>query len=183
MSVCFWRKCSPLYTGSFSRDTLGTSQSTSISLLLTMNGVGLPGRLGPNFLADRVTGPLNLIAIFAGVCSIIMYCWIAVHTVAGVWVFAVVYGFCAAGVQSLFPAVVASLTTDPKKAGVRMGMVFSVAGFATLTGSPIAGALVQRGNGSYIYAQVFAATAMGAGCAMVTAARWAKVGRKVRVKV
>jgi MFS family permease len=172
-----------LLIGSFSHDTLHTSQSTSISLLLTMNGVGLPGRLIPNYLADRVTGPLNLIAIFAGVCSVIMYCWIAVDSVTGVWAFAVVYGSCAAGVQSLFPATVASLTTDPKKAGVRMGMVFSVAGFATLTGPPIAGALIQLGKGRYLYAQIFAATAMGAGCAMVGAARWAKVGWTVRAKV
>jgi MFS family permease len=148
-----------------------------------MNGVGLPGRLIPNYLADRLTGPLNLIAIFAGICSLIMYCWMAVHTVPGVWVFAIVYGSCAAGVQSLFPATVASLTTDPKKAGMRMGMVFSVAGFATLTGPPIAGALIQQGKGSYIYAQIFAATAMGAGCVMVGAARWAKVGWALRRKV
>ena len=104
-------------------------------------------------------------------------------SVQGVWAFAVIYGACAAGVQSLFPAVVASLTTDPKKAGVRMGMVFSVAGFATLTGPPLAGALIQKGNGSYLYAQIFAASAMGAGCAMVIAARWAKVGRTIRIKV
>jgi MFS family permease len=155
----------------------------SINLLLTLNGVGLPGRLVPNFLADRVTGPLNLIAIFAGMASVIMYCWTAVDSVPGVWAFAIVYGTCAAGVQSLFPATVASLTTDPKKAGVRMGMVFSVAGFATLTGPPIAGALIQQGHGSYLYAQVFAATAMGAGCAMVTAARWTKVGWTVTIKV
>lgn len=50
-----------------------------------MNGVGLPGRLGPNFLADRVTGPLNLIAIFAGISSLIMYCWTALNSVPGVW--------------------------------------------------------------------------------------------------
>ena len=148
-----------------------------------MNGVGLPGRLAPNFLADRLTGPLNLIAIFAGICSAIMFCWIAVDTVPGVWAFAVVYGSYAAGVQSLFPATVASLTVNPKKAGVRMGMVFSVAGFATLTGPPIAGALIQKGNGSYLYAQIFAATAMGAGCATVGAARWAKVGWKLKMKV
>ena len=148
-----------------------------------MNGVGLPGRLAPNFLADRLTGPLNLIAISAGICSAIMFCWIAVDTVPGVWAFAVAYGSCAAGVQSLFPATVASLTVNPKKAGVRMGMVFSVAGFATLTGPPIAGALIQKGNGSYLYAQIFAATAMGAGCAMVGAARWATVGWKLRMKV
>jgi MFS family permease len=148
-----------------------------------MNGVGLPGRIAPNYLADRLTGPLNLIAIFAGICSVIMFCWVAVGTVPGVWAFAVVYGSCAAGVQSLFPATVASLTINPKKAGVRMGMVFSVAGLATLTGPPIAGALIQKGNGSYLYAQIFAATAMGAGGAMVGAARWAKVGWKLKMKV
>lgn len=49
--------------------------------------------------------------------------------------------------QGLFAAMVASLTDDVKKTGVRMGMIFSVTSLALLTGPPLAGALVQRDGG------------------------------------
>lgn len=41
---------------------------------------------------------------------------------------------------------------------MRMGMVFSVVSFASLTG-----ALIQRDNGGYSYAQVFAGSALMGG--------------------
>ena len=171
------------YIGSYGRDTLGTSQATSINLLLTMNGVGIPGRLIPNYLADKKVGPLNAMIPFAVICSVLLYCWIAIDSVAGLWAFAIIYGSFAAGIQSLFPATLTSLTDDPKKAGMRVGMIFSVTGFAVLTGPPLAGALIQRGNGSYVGAQVFAASAMAAGFVALLAARWAKTGWRLRVRV
>lgn len=61
--------------------------------------------------------------------------------------FTIFYGFFGAGVQSLLQAALASLNTDLKKTGVRIGMGFSVVGVASLTGSPIGGALVEKGEG------------------------------------
>lgn len=170
------------YLGSFARDTLGASQSTSINLLLTMNGVGLPGRLVPNYIADRV-GPLNVFIPVIIITSMMLYCWTAVSSIAGLWAFAVVYGTFAAGIQGLFPAVVSSLTDDPKKAGVRLGMAFSVVSFATLSGPPLGGALIQRDNGKYLYGQMFAGTCMLAGLITALFARFAKVGKTIRAKV
>ncbi len=182
--LVFWGLQSVFYfIGSFGRDSLGTSESTAINLLLIMNGVGFPGRVIPNFTADKWTGPLNLMVIMCGACSIVMFCWIAVDTVSGVWVFSIIYGLAAAGVQSLFPATATSLTDDPKLAGVRLGMCFSVVAFATLTGPPIAGALIQQDHGRYLYMQVFAALSMSAGCVMLVAARIAKAGRTLKVRI
>lgn len=165
-----------------------------------MNGVGLPGRIIPNYVASKVTGPLNLMIIFSGISSVIMFCWIVVDTVTGVWVFAVIYGVFAAGCQSLFPATATSLTTDPKLAGVRLGMCFSVVAFAVLSGEcfrwkilvvwltmcagpPIAGALIEQNNGDYLYMQLWAALSMTIACAMLVAARKAKTGWALGVKV
>ena len=171
------------FVGSFGKAELGVSQSTAINLLLTMNGVGLPGRLIPNFYADKVLGPLNAFIPFAAIAALLLYCWMAVTSLTGLWAFAAFYGLFAAGIQSLFPATSTSLTTDPKRTGVRMGMVFSVASFAALTGPPIAGALVSIGEGRYVYAQIFAGSSMVVGCANLIAARVAKTGTRLKVKV
>ncbi|KAF7506644.1 hypothetical protein GJ744_011576 [Endocarpon pusillum] len=171
------------FVGSFGKDELGVSQSTAIQLLLLMNGVGLFGRLIPNYYADKSIGPLNAIIPFAAISCLLLYCWVAVHSVAGLWAFAVTYGIFAAGIQSLFPATLTSLTSDPKRAGVRMGMVFSLVSFAVLTGPPIAGALISLAGGRYVYAQIFAGSSMVAGVATLLAARVAKAGAKFKVKV
>jgi hypothetical protein len=97
-----------------------------------MNGVGLVGRIIPNYLADRFTGPLNQMVPFAFASGILVYGWVGVHDVVGAWTFAVLYGIVSAGIQGLFPAGLSSLTSDQKKAGTRMGMGFSVVSFACL---------------------------------------------------
>lgn len=166
------------YIGSFGRDILGISQAEAISDLLILNGVGLFGRLIPAHLADRYFGPLNTIIPFAFISGLLLYCWSAVRSKGGLVGFAVIYGLFASGIQSLFPATLAGLTSDLKKAGVRMGMVFSVVSFACLTGPPLAGALIQRRDGSYLYAQMFAGSVMIGGCVTLMACRVSKNGWK-----
>ncbi len=82
-----------------------------------------------------------------------MYAWAGVKSPGSLYAFGIVYGCGAAGIQSMYPATLASLTSDLSKAGVRMGMSFSVVSFACLTGAPLAGALIQRNDGNYLYAQ------------------------------
>ena len=179
MFLNFWGIYFAFYfIGSFGRDILGVSQAEAINDLLILNGVGLFGRLIPARLADLYFGPLNTIIPLAFVSGLLLYCWAAVTSKGGLVGFAVIYGLFASGIQSLFPATLASLTSDLKKAGVRMGMVFSVVGFAGLTGPPLAGALIQRRNGSYLYAQIFAGSVMMGGCITLVACRVVKNGWK-----
>lgn len=166
------------YIGSFGRDVLNLSRNDSINLLLILNGVGLFGRLIPAYLADKYFGPLNLIGPVTFVAGVLLYCWAAVSSSNGLIAFAVVYGLFAAGIQSLFPATLSSLTTDLKKAGVRMGMCFSVISFACLTGSPIAGALIEKDGGQYLHAQLYAGSIMVVGSALLVLTRVAKIGWK-----
>ena len=166
------------YIGSYGRDILGVSQAEGINDLLILNGVGLFGRIMPALLADRYFGPLNTLIPFAFVSGLLLYCWAAVTQKGGLVAFAVVYGLFASGIQAMFPAVLASLTSDLKKAGVRMGMVFSVVSFACLTGPPLAGALIQKRNGSYLYAQMFAGSVMMGGCLTLVACRISRNGWK-----
>lgn len=145
--------------------------------------MGIFGRIIPAYLADRCFGPLNTLIPAALGTSLLIYCWAAVSSRNGLIAFSVVYGLFAAAIQALFPATLSSLTTDLKKAGVRMGMVFSVVSFATLTGPPLAGALIQKDQGRYLHAQMFAGSVILCGCLTLVASRIARTGLKLKAKV
>lgn len=171
------------YIGSYATEVIGVDESTSINLLLIMNGAGFFARILPNILADRYTGPVNLLIPVVIISSIILFCWISVTRLGELYAFSVFYGTFAASLQSLFPASLTSLTSDLKKIGVRTGMVLSIVSFAAMTGSPIAGALVQRGNGSYLYAQCFAAASVFAGGMLLIVSRGCKTGWKIKARM
>ncbi|KAG8529467.1 uncharacterized protein KY384_006104 [Bacidia gigantensis] len=183
MFFCFWGLYVAFYyLPSFGRDILGITYKDSISNLLILNGVGLFGRIFPAFLADKFFGPLNTLIPVMAAAALLLYCWSAISTPGGLTAFSVFYGLFGAAIQALFPATLASLTTDIKKAGVRIGMVFSVVSFSSLTGPPMAGALISDRHGSYLYAQMFAATVMVVGCLTCLASRVTQLGwRKGRV--
>ena len=109
--------------------------------------------------------------------------WIAVDSVAGLYVWVCFYGINAAALQCLIPPTVASLTSDMRVIGTRLGMVFSCMGLAALTGPPIGGALQGVMNGEYLGAQIWSAASTMI-CAMVlTITRVSMAERKLRVKV
>jgi MFS family permease len=166
------------YIGSFAHNILHIPNSLGIDLLMVMNGVGFIGRILPAWIADRYTGPMNLLIPSALGTAVLAYAWYGVQDLSGLYVFAVIYGLFAAGIQALFPSTLSSLTTDLSKAGVRMGMVMSVVSVATLTGSPIGGALIEVDSGgkSYLYAQMFMGSAVMAGAFTLLASRVTKVG-------
>jgi len=139
-----------------------------------MNGMGLPGRILPALLADRYFGALSVFIPTVFFAGVLLLCWIAVDSLAGLYVFAVFYGFFGGGVQSLFAASLAALTQDLGKVGVRVGMVFSIVGVASLTGPPLAGGLIQVMGGSYVGACAFGGVTMICGCGFIVAARLVK---------
>ncbi|KAG9943337.1 MFS monocarboxylate transporter-like protein, partial [Aureobasidium melanogenum] len=170
------------YVGSYGRNVIGMSSHDSIDLLLTMVAVGFLWRLLPNYFSDQL-GAINVMLPFTFVCGIMMYGWIGVHEKASLFVFAAIYGSGSAGLQSMFPAGLSSLTTDLKKTGVRLGMGFTIVSFACLTGPPLAGALISRDHGHYLPAQAWAGSCFLLGVSLLFAARTAKVGLHLRRKV
>jgi len=139
-----------------------------------MNGIGVLGRIIPGYLADRYFGVFNTIIPAVLITALTTFCWIAVSSQGGLYGWAVVYGFVGGSIQSLFPAVLSSLTTNVKMRGTRIGMIFTIVSFAVLTGPPIAGQLVQRKDGGFLYAQIFAGIVMVIGCGFLIASRYAK---------
>lgn len=148
-----------------------------------MNAIGIPGRLACGLTADRLLGPVNTLIPVAFCAGILFYSWAAISTETGLYVFCVIYGFFGAGIQSLFPAACASLTSDLTKMGTRTGMCFSMVSVACLTGAPIAGALIQRHNGGYLFAQVFGGSALIGGSLTLVAARVSKNGWSLSTKM
>ena len=167
----------------FSKTIIDLSASTSLTILLVMNAIGIPGRLSCGLIADRVLGPVNTLTPVAFLSGILLYCWTAVNSTGSLFAFCIIYGFFAAGVQSLFPAACASLTADLKKMGVRTGMCFSVVSIACLTGPPLAGALIQKDNGGFLFAQVFGGSAFIGGSATLLAARISRNGWDLKLRM
>ncbi|CCX11695.1 putative MFS monocarboxylate transporter [Pyronema domesticum] len=164
------------YVSAYAKQKIGLSQSDAFTTLIVMNAVGLPGRVVPNYLADRVTGPLNLLIPCAIMVGVLFLCWIAVFSHATLIIWAAFYGIFAAGIQSLFPATLSSLTTDLTKSGTRLGMVFSIVSFACLTGTPIGGAIIQSQMGEYWGGQIFAGCCVLTGGSVLAVSRIKKTG-------
>lgn len=164
------------YIGSYARDVAGLDYISSLNLLLVINGVSIIGRIAPAFLADWRFGALNTITPFVLATGLVFFTWAAVSNTRELYIWSAFYGFANAGIQGLWPATLASLTPDPKYAGVRLGMGFTLVSFATLTGSPLGGALVSQDGGQYLYAQIWGGCCMAIGLCCLVYARLASTG-------
>ncbi|USP79691.1 hypothetical protein yc1106_06965 [Curvularia clavata] len=172
------------YVGSYARNTLGVSYQQSINLLLVQVSMGFLFRVLPTYYADKV-GRLNVLIPFAFVCGVMMFAWIGIKSIATLYVFAVIYGSGSAVIQALWPAVIGNMTRegDLKKAGVRMGMAFTIVSVSSFTGPPLAGALIQINDGDYTYANAWAALSFFVGGCLLVATRVSLVGWDWKAKV
>ncbi|EOD52666.1 putative mfs monocarboxylate transporter protein [Neofusicoccum parvum UCRNP2] len=108
------------YVNSFARDIAGIDTSQSSTLLYLMNGGAIAGRLIPSFVADRFFGSLNTYVFLTAIAGIIMFCWSVVDSWTSLMIWAAFYGFFGSGVQGIFTAALAGLTTDLQKMGIRI---------------------------------------------------------------
>ena len=159
----------------FGKQVIGLSPSDSLTFLIVFSACGIPGRLIPALLSDKFFGPFNtLIPLVAGV-GIMIFGWIGVTDTATFYAFSITYGFCANGVQTLFPATISSLVTDITKMGTWVGMVFSIISLACLAGPPIAGALIDINGGKFLYAQLFGGSTIMLGTGILVLARLVQI--------
>lgn len=153
----------------FGKTIIGLNESTSLILLLVINGVGIPARMIFAVISDFLVGPVKSLIATTLLSGVLLYSWIGVNSIGGLYAFCIIYGSFAAGVQSLFPAACSGLALDLSKVGVRVGMVFTVVSVACLTGPPLAGALIGAAGGSFLGAQLFGGTAFVIGTALLFA--------------
>lgn len=86
------------YISSFAKQHIGFTEDKSIDLILIMNGVGILARTVPNYLADRFTGPLNLLILSTLLSSVMLWCWIRTNDAKSLYIFVVFYGIFAASI-------------------------------------------------------------------------------------
>jgi MFS family permease len=156
--------------------------TTSLNLVIILNGVGVPARVLPGFIADRFIGVLNVFIISLIGNIIILWSWLGVDSIPAYYAWTVLYGLIGAAFPSLFTATIAAYSPDITKTGTRLGMAFGVIGMSALVGGPISGALLQAGDGNYTIPIVWASASSVVGLALCTAARCMKFGWKVWVR-
>ncbi|CRK20754.1 MFS-type transporter dbaD like protein [Verticillium longisporum] len=160
------------YLASYARSALGLEYTQSLNLILVLNGVGIVGRLAPSFISP-IIGPLNLFVVHVVVTSLVVFLWAPVTTVGGLYAWTVFFSLSMGGIQSLAPTALASVRFDPQKQGTLLGMVNTVSGFGALIGPAVSGTLIEGGV-DYLNAQMFAASCMAAGAAVLVLARETK---------
>ncbi|CAK7228495.1 hypothetical protein SBRCBS47491_006922 [Sporothrix bragantina] len=161
----------------------GMSAGLAAYIVPILNGASLFGRTIPGHIADKV-GRFNVMitmSVFSIVC--IFAVWMTAKTNAVIIVFAALYGFGSGAFISIMPTLVAEITKDMTKLGVRNGTMFSIISVGSLIGSPIGGALLKATNGQFWALQVWAGVTLAIGTVFVVATRVVLVGAKVMVKV
>ncbi|KAK5795852.1 hypothetical protein VI817_005137 [Penicillium citrinum] len=168
------------YVQSYAIETGIVDSNLGFYLISMLNAASTFGRIGPNFLADHI-GPLNILTPAVTITSILAFVWIGVHTVPGIIILAIFYGFFSGGFVSLPPVVMASMTPDVRDLGTRLGMMFAIVSFGLLIGTPIGGAILNDTH-KYLGVQLFTSCCLVASALLMAILRFVRSGPHLKVK-
>ena len=157
-----------------------TDVNLGFYILPILNAGSVFGRVLPNFLADK-TGALNMLIPCSFAASILCFGWIGIKNVAGLVIFALLYGFFSGAFVSLPPTAIVGLSPNIHVVGTRMGMCFALTSFGILIGTPVSGVILGNGD-SWTGTQAFAGSAVFFALMSLVIARVAKHGHKLAVK-
>lgn len=166
----------------------GVDRDLAGYLLTILNAASLPGRILPGYLGDKL-GRFNvMIAMCALSAVVLLALWLpgtllSPGSAAVYVIFSLLYGFASGAFVGMVPALLSQISPDVTKTGVRQGVLFTCTSIASLTGSPIAGAILNRQHGTYWGLQVFAGAMMAASVFFFAAARVVLAGFSARKKV
>jgi MFS family permease len=153
----------------------GVRGSVSNYLLSMLNASSVIGRVVAGWVADRA-GRFNTMIITTFLSALfVLAAWIPAHSTAPFIVFAVLVGFTNGAYVALTSSLVAQIS-DIKKIGTRNGTNWFMYGIGALIGTPIAGTLIQRNNGGYLYMQIFAGLAMFVSGCLFVGSRYVQIG-------
>ena len=163
--------------------SLGLTPTHAGPLQLLVNSTGLPARPLLGWLASHHTGPINAFLVSLASLGLLLFCWIPIKPVPGLYAWSVIYGISTGCAQGIFVGALASLSRDPSKLGTRFGMVCTLLAFASLAGPPTAGGLIEVDGGRWAGAQVWAGAVTMLGVLCCWFARVRVVGWNPRVKI
>ncbi|OOF89864.1 hypothetical protein ASPCADRAFT_212429 [Aspergillus carbonarius ITEM 5010] len=152
--------------------SIGINTNLSNYLISIQNAGSLVGRLLGGILANRI-GRFNSLTASSAICGILILSWLAIKSLAGMIVFAILFGFFSGAVVGLFTATIAVTAPRPNVIGSYMGMALGVLSLASLTGTPITGAMINS-YGDFEAAFVFAGVCalLGSGVVFVGRVYW-----------
>lgn len=139
------------------------------------------GRFSSGYLSDK-TGRYNVFissCYLAGILILAM--WVPISSMATdnvsavSTVFAVLFGIFSGGYISLMASLVAAIS-PMEEIGYRNGLTFLFSSVGGLVTSPIAGAILEAGDGNWVGLKTFAGVFMIAGTTFILAARVVCVG-------
>ncbi|KAK2832019.1 hypothetical protein FQN49_006934 [Arthroderma sp. PD_2] len=155
--------------------------------LAIANAGSLVGRIVPGWASD-IIGQFNAMCIvttLSGVLVLAFWLPLEFHTsLAGVTVFALLFGFVSGGFVSLGPPCVVSLADDRvDEIGVKLGGFCLAIALGALTGLPIEGAIKDREGDKFTGLMCFAGVSMILGGICTGVARVIKGGSRLTKKV
>ncbi|KAH9928564.1 MFS general substrate transporter [Epithele typhae] len=153
----------------------GISDNLAFYLLSIANACSAVGRVVGGLVADRWTGPLNIMIPATFLAGIMTYVWPFVnHTVGGNIGIAIVYGASSGVYVSLLAAPIVRIS-KVQEVGVRAGMSFTLVAVGGIAGPPISGA-IQTVTGGFKDTGIYAGSAVMVAVAFMFAARYAILG-------
>ncbi|ORX96165.1 monocarboxylate permease-like protein [Clohesyomyces aquaticus] len=165
----------------------GMSASLAGYLVSILNAAGTFGRIVPAHFGD-VFGVFNIMILLTGFGAVTgIAFWLPSTVVSGntnalIIVFAIFYGFASGCIFSLVPALIAKISPDLRKLGVRTGSLYAVASTGVLIGSPIAGVVASSNRNGFLRLTLFSSLLLMVGALFIGAARLKLTGRKLMVK-
>jgi MFS family permease len=181
------------YLTTFATSTGALSPAFSYQLLAIFNAGSCVGRWVPGFLADKF-GRFNSMIAALVICSATsLTFWLpaslltpatssdAMAIKALSIVYAVIFGFASGSNISLTPVCVGQLC-DTNVYGRYYATCYTIVSFSTLTGIPIAGAILQASGGRYYGVVIWTAVCYVVSSGCFVWSRSLQVGFKVGVK-
>lgn len=181
------------YLGTFVLEAhVADAERFGYQLLAILNAGSCFGRWLPGLFADRI-GRYNSMILMLGMCCLTTLAFwlptsiLPVHEGSAhpavkplAIVYALLFGFASGSNISLTPVCVGQLC-DTEEYGRYYATCYTVVSFGTLTGIPIAGALIEACGGSYYGVVIFTGASYVVSFLSVFAARVLKAGWKVKV--
>ncbi|KAG1749131.1 major facilitator superfamily domain-containing protein [Suillus paluster] len=159
----------------------GISVNFSFYSLVILNGSNCVARISSGFIAAFIGVP-NLIIVATISCGVLILGMIGLSSLASVVVLGIMYGFFAGLYIAMVAPLMATLTPDLSELGARMGICFFIAGFGSLIGTPISGALLTS-NYTWWIPALFSGIASVTGSVMYFIMRFVFVRRQIKEKV
>lgn len=149
-------------------------------LTAIVNAGSVLGRIIPALIATKV-GPFNVLIVSDLCCFIVLFCWIKAKSEGGIIAIVVIFGFVSGPLMALPGSIVAALTKDFNRLGIRLSFAFTFMSFGIVLGPTLAG-IIERKYG-WFWLKMYAALSYIGAFICHTGARILLGGFKLNTKV